>query len=88
VQVKTNARTFNFWLLSKHANDQVSDTHVYVLVNIRSRKNCEEIEYYVVPSRAVAAKMVYFERRNSEWWAVYHSEVAEFRDGWSIFGAS
>ncbi len=28
VQVKTNARTFNFWLLSKKAKGQVSVTHI------------------------------------------------------------
>jgi len=86
VQVKTNARSFSFFLLSKKAKEQVSDTHVYVLVNLRSRKDGEEIEYYVVPSRVVARKVKRFDRKNSRWWAVPRSEVAEFRDKWSIFG--
>ena len=86
VQVKTNARTFNFWLLSKKAKGQVSVTHIYVLMNIRSRKDREEIEYYVVPSSVVADKMVHEKSRNSEWWAIFRSEVAEFRNKWSVFG--
>ena len=38
VQVKTNATSFGFWLIGKHARETVSDTHIYVLVNIRSNK--------------------------------------------------
>lgn len=31
VQVKTNARTFNYWLFSKKSKEQISDTHIYAL---------------------------------------------------------
>ena len=38
VQVKTNAKTFGFWLVGAKVDATVSDTHVYVLVNILSNK--------------------------------------------------
>lgn len=59
VQVKTNAKTFGFWLVGKKVNDSVSDSHVYVLVNIRNGKSGEKIDYYIVPSSVVASKTVH-----------------------------
>src|SRR3989337_268872 len=50
IQVKTNARTFDFWLLSRHARELISPTHLYVLVNLRSRRGVEEQEFFIVPS--------------------------------------
>jgi hypothetical protein len=66
VQVKTNARTFNFWLLSQKSKEQVSDTHIYALVNIRKNKEKETIEYYIVPSKVVSKKTIYSKSKNSE----------------------
>ena len=85
VQVKTNARVFNFWLLSQKAKSQVSDTHIYALVNIRKRKEKEEIEYYIVPSAVVAKKMFYSKSKNSEWYAINLKDIQEYRDKWSLF---
>src|SRR6476646_2783014 len=51
VQVKTNsprASDATFWLVGEHT--PVSDTHVYVLVNLKSKKNAALPEYFVVPS--------------------------------------
>ena len=86
VQVKTNARTFNFWLLTSKAKEQISKSHIYVLVNLRQNKSGERIEYFVVPSRVVSDKMVYSKNKNSEWWAIYLKDVEQYRDKWSIFG--
>lgn len=88
VQVKTNARTFNFWLLTKKAREQVSLNHIYALVNLRKTKTGETIEYYIVPSNLISEKMVYSKNRNSEWWAINLKEVEEYRDKWSLFGDS
>ena len=38
MQVKTNVRTHSFWLIGKKAQEAVSDSHIYVLVNIRKSK--------------------------------------------------
>ena len=47
VQVKTNARTFNFWLLSEKSLELKSPGLVYALVNCRR----DRTEYYLVPSK-------------------------------------
>ncbi len=86
VQVKTNARVFGFWLLSKKAKEQVSRSHIYALVNIRSPKDGEEIEYYIVTSRVVANRMRHDKHPKSEWFSIHRSEVEEFQDNWSVFG--
>ena len=86
VQVKTNARNFGFWLLSKKAKEQVSRSHIYALVNIRSPRDGETIEYYIVTSRVVANRMRHDQHPNSEWFSIHRSEVEEFQDNWSVFG--
>jgi len=86
VQVKTNARNFGFWLLSKKAKDLVSRSHIYALVNIRSRRDGEEIEYYIVTSRVVANRMRHDKSPRSEWFSIHLSEIKEFQDKWSVFG--
>ncbi len=87
VQVKTNAKTFNFWLLSKSARDQRSCTHYYFLVNIRHPKSGEVVEYYVIPSFEVAGRMVSdHASTGSKWNMIYRKDVEEFRDAWEQFG--
>jgi hypothetical protein len=54
VQVKTNARTFNFWLLGSKAMNMASKNFIYVLVNLR--KN--ETEYFIVPSKIIATNVL------------------------------
>ena len=51
VQVKTNAQTFNFWLVGKHATEVASDSYIYVLVSIREKPKGggKDIQYFVVP---------------------------------------
>ena len=88
VQVKTNARTFNFWLLTSKAKEQVSKNHIYVLVNLRHNKLQETIEYFIVHSKVISDKMKYAKNKNSEWWFVYLKDIEEYRDKWSIFSLS
>jgi hypothetical protein len=54
VQVKTNTTKGKFFLLGKHANAPGTDSHIYVLVDIRKRDDLEEITYYPVPSKFIA----------------------------------
>ena len=91
VQVKTNAKPASFWLVGAKARDIQSKTHIYVLVNIHSKKNSEVIEYYVVPSKIVTSKMVSAVSRTeakSEWHQVNKSDVAHYLSKWSVFGAA
>jgi hypothetical protein len=86
VQVKTNARTFDFWLVSERAITTVSRTHLYVLVNLRPTTNGESIEFYVVPSKAVARLVRKKEQANSTWYWIRRSDLLKYRDRWSLFG--
>ena len=67
---------------------QVSNNHIYVLVNLRHNKSGEMIEYFIVPSRVVSEKMVYSKNKNSEWYAINLRDVEKYRDKWSVFGKS
>ena len=87
VQVKTNAKTFSFWLVGKKATEMVSPTHVYVFVNLRTKKDGEVIEFYVVPSTVVAKKTRYGKAKTtgSEWYSFYLEDALKFKDSWDIF---
>ena len=89
VQVKTNAKTFGFWLVGVKARDIQAETHIYVLVNLRPARDGERIEYYVVPSHVVASKMVSAVSKSpaqSQWHQLNMSDAAPYRDKWSVFG--
>ena len=88
VQVKTNASTFNFWLLSKKAQTFQSKTLIYAFVNLRR----ETTEYYLAPSSYVA-KHVRISKlsktRKSTWYSIHKDNMMEkkFRNNWDIFDA-
>lgn len=83
VQVKTNSRTFNFWLIGKKAKETVSDTHIYVLVNIRnSVRNGETIEYFVVPSKKISRGGYH----DGNWPNIRREKILDCQDNWSPFG--
>lgn len=83
-EVKTNARSFSFWLLGKKANQITTRSQYYVLVNLR--KGVEE--YFVVPSRIVAKRMVVKTRASgrSKWRFIYLKDIERYRDKWPIAG--
>jgi hypothetical protein len=86
VQVKTNKKTYGFWLVGKKAKEISSDIHIYVLVNIK--KDGEEIEYYVVPSKIVAQNPGL---SDENWESFYFSDAKEakyYRGRWKLFGDS
>ena len=84
LQVKTNRVTFNFWLMGRRCLDMVSPTLVYALVNLRK----DGPEYFIVPSRIVAQKIVVSEAsetRKHTWHSLCLKEVEDYRDAWDIF---
>jgi len=86
VQVKTNASTFSFWLLN--AKEIVSPTHIYVFVNLRTKKGVDENEFFVVPSSVVAENAVHEQSQTgSEWWSISRDAVRSYRDKWELFSA-
>jgi hypothetical protein len=80
IEVKTNARTFNFWLLGKKAKEMTSRGHYYAFVNIGEGYE----EYFIVPSRIVATRMKEKTRgpRKSKWRSISRDKVEKFRDKW------
>ncbi|MFH0872121.1 MAG: hypothetical protein V1878_06485 [bacterium] len=91
VQVKTNAKPASFWLVGAKAREIHSKTHIYVLVNIHSKKDAEVIEYYIVPSKVVASTMVSAVSKTdakSEWHQVNKVAIARYLGKWSVFGAA
>ena len=89
VQVKTNAGRPAFWLLNKHAGKMKSETHVYVLVNLRQedhRQKREEPNFYIVPSRTVARCMRTVRRRTgSIFYPIYRNKIERYKDQWKSF---
>ncbi|MDE0203534.1 MAG: hypothetical protein OXK73_13975 [Rhodospirillaceae bacterium] len=83
VQVKTNVRTHSFWLIGKKAQEAVSDSHIYVLVNIRkSKKQGEWLEYFIVPSR----KLVRIASHDGNWPHIRRDKIENFMNDWTAFG--
>jgi len=84
VQVKTNARTFNFWLLNEKAKELISHSHIYILVNIR--REGKVIEYFVVPSEVISKTMVIEKKETSTWYSIGYDDVKPYLNNWKIFG--
>ena len=81
VQVKTNARSFSFWLLNKHAKDLKSKSHRYVFVNLKEK----ETEYFIVPSEVVSDKMYVSKRKPSPFYSFAYEDAKKYENKWSIF---
>ena len=86
VQVKANAKTFNFWLVGAKAADTVSTSHYYVFINIRDKEDGTTVEYYVVPSKMVAKHTKISEAKSgSKWWTFRLKDALKYKDAWHYF---
>jgi hypothetical protein len=84
VQVKTNGTGANFFLLGKHANSISAKSHVYVLVDIRSRKGLDEITYYAIPSAFIAKNAKHQDWNNA--FSFRSERIERFKNKWTAFG--
>ena len=83
VQVKTNSKPANFWLVGAHAATLKSDSHIYVFVNIRGK---DPPEYIVVPSAHVAKKARHKIASTGSAWYEFHRADRLFEgEGWEAF---
>jgi hypothetical protein len=84
VQVKTNSKIFNFFLLNSKAKTLKSKNLIYAFVNLRK----ERTEYYLVPS-AFVAKSVHISKpsktRESTWHSIQLTKIEKYQDNWQIF---
>ena len=83
VQVKTNATTFNFWLLNKDSKKLKSPTFIYVFVNLRDKKNLTE--FFIVPSHIVSEKMYIEKNDKSTWYSFSYKDAKKYENNWDIF---
>jgi len=83
VQVKTNTQTFSYWLVGEHARKLAAPSHIYVLVNLRTKNGTE---FYIVPSTELAQLVEVDRNKESTWFYVSRKRVAQFKDDWSPFG--
>jgi hypothetical protein len=90
VQVKSNAGNPNFWLVGSNAKTIApSNSHIYVLVNLKSRKDGCQPEYHIVPSAVIHKRVT-----SGPWFSIYRDDneskniqgIAEFKDKWDVFG--
>ena len=86
VQVKTNARSFGFWLVGKKALDLKARSHIYVLLNLKQKRGTDEQEFFVVPSIRLAKLTREYARRRSTWYEVKQESIAQYKDRWELFG--
>jgi hypothetical protein len=84
VQVKTNSTAASFWLIGEHV--PVSETHLYVLVNLESKTDSKAPEYFVVPSVVVRDRRIYSKHARSEFYSLYRKNIEELKDKWDRFG--
>jgi hypothetical protein len=85
VQVKTNRERPNFWLVGAHTHETISDSHVYVFVNVG---NTERPEFIVASSKHVAGKVLpEVASTDSEWYSFSRSDREFEGEGWKeVFG--
>ena len=77
VQVKTQKKNPNFWLVGKAAENISSPSHVYILINLCDGKPC----FYVVPSAVVRRRTA---SNNGKWHSFARDE--RYRGNWKLFG--
>jgi hypothetical protein len=84
VQVKTNKKPANFWLVGKHARNLKSDSHAYVFVNLKGDGRPECI---VASSTHVASKVkVKTSTTGSVWYEFRRVDRPCEEEGWGLFG--
>ena len=82
IQVKTNSTPTNYWLVGAHAQTLVSESHVYVFVNLKGN---QRPEFLVVPSAVVAGNVWIDQSKSGPIYSFDRGSVAHPTEGWEIF---
>ena len=78
VQVKTITGGFNYWLLNSKAGKVASRSHLYLFVDIRDAKGT--VEYFIVPSKAVAKHhYVVKQKGGNVWFGITREDVEKYQ---------
>jgi hypothetical protein len=84
VQVKTNRKAIDYWLVGERAYHIKSDSHMYVFVNLKGE---DRPEYLVVRSEHVAAHVRKYEPPGgSLWYSFWREDRPSVGEGWELFG--
>jgi hypothetical protein len=87
VQIKTRTTGGSWFVLGNKAKTTKSDTHIYVLLDIKRNKKLETITYYIVPSRDISKLSEPANPNFSENnFVIAVSKLTKYKDGWSQFG--
>jgi hypothetical protein len=79
VQVKTNAVSFGWFLVGKHAADLKSETLIYVLVNLTKSGP----DFFIGPSMEIAPLVQETTRPNSTWYGIRCNDVEKYQGKWT-----
>jgi hypothetical protein len=83
IQVKTNKKVFNFFLLGKHSKGMKADSHFYVFVNLKKTGT----EYFIVPAKIVSERMVSGKSPTGNIWSqINRDKIMEYKDNWNVLG--
>jgi hypothetical protein len=87
IEVKTNRKAKNWWLLNAHFQESSSPTHVYVFINLQGN---ERPNFYVVPSSDVAEHGGRVKRTTGSIWYYFSLDTSEdkkyYCERWRVFG--
>jgi len=86
VQVKTKSTRASYWLLSRDYKRFVSDSHIYVFVNIKEESM--PCEFFIVPSKVVAKKGYAEPFGKDIWYSFTVKDAKPYLDGWGVFRGS
>lgn len=85
VQVKTLTSGGSWFPLGQKARTIKSDTHIYVLIDLKKKKDVESVVFYVVPSRTLA-KICEPANGKITNFVVNINNLTKYKEGWSVFG--
>jgi hypothetical protein len=87
IDVKTNSKRANFWLVGKHAKKISSRSHFYVFINITTtRDGGDHFDYYVVPSRVVKEKTDAGKSKRGLMYFFRLPQAVAYRNKWRLLG--
>jgi hypothetical protein len=82
IQVKTNSTPTNYWLVGQHAQTLVSESHIYVFVNLKGN---QRPEFLVVPSTIVAVNVWIDESKSGPIYSFDRRSIEHSTEGWDLF---
>lgn len=84
IDVKTNSKYANFWLVGKRAKEISFRSHFYVFVNISTKDGSAVFDYFVVPSKVVEDKTEVGKTRKGTMYFFRLRDAEAYRGKWGL----